>query len=94
MGAALTSLPKWRPGILLSVSAFNHERAPIYAYSDSFPTNSLSGQTMMYNGTLSIGSSSSDGLQHSEHHECGVASVSIAPLAGYDAKATSVKCNV
>ena len=37
----LTSLPKWGLSALLSVSTFNHERAPMYAYSNSLPTNSL-----------------------------------------------------
>ena len=41
MGGALIRLPKWRVGILLRVSTFNHKRTPIYVYSDSLPTNPL-----------------------------------------------------
>ena len=37
----LTSLPKRGVDPLLSVFTFNHERAPIYAYSDSLPSNLL-----------------------------------------------------
>ena len=60
----LTSLPKRGVGTLLSVSAINHERAPMYIYSDSLPTNSLKVWT--YNGAAGLGSSRSDGTQHSE----------------------------
>ena len=34
-------------GPLLSASAFNHERAPMYAYRDTLPTNSLVSQMML-----------------------------------------------
>ena len=37
----LTSLPKRRVGTVLSVSTINHERASMYIYSNSLPTNSL-----------------------------------------------------
>ena len=41
MGGAPYKPAKEGMGALLSVPAFNHERAPMYAYSDSLPTNSL-----------------------------------------------------
>ena len=34
----LTSQPKREMGALSSVSAFNHERMPMYIYSDSIPS--------------------------------------------------------
>ena len=37
----LTSLPKRGVGALLSVSAYNHKRAPMYVYSYSLPSKSL-----------------------------------------------------
>ena len=43
---------------------FNHKKAPIYAYSDSLPTNI--GQTVMHNGAASLRSSCSNSMQHSE----------------------------
>ena len=43
----LTSPSKRGVGALLSVSAFNHKRASIYAYSDSIPLM----QTITYSGT-------------------------------------------
>ena len=61
----LTSLPKRGLGTLLRVSPFNHERAPMYAYSD--PQNHwIIGQTILYNGAANLGSSHSDMPQHSE----------------------------
>ena len=37
----LTSLPKHGVGTLLSVSTFNHERAPHYVYSDLIPSKQI-----------------------------------------------------
>ena len=41
----LTSMPKRRVGAHSCVSAFNHERGPMYAYSNSLPLNSLKYRT-------------------------------------------------
>ena len=41
----LTSLPKRRVGAFSCVSAFNHKRGRMYAYSDSLPLNLLKYRT-------------------------------------------------
>ena len=41
MAEHLTSMSKRGVGTLSSLLKFNHERAPMYAYSDSLPSTSL-----------------------------------------------------
>ena len=59
----LTSLANRSVGTLLSVSAFNYERAPIHIYSNSMPS-SISLK-IMYKGATSAFEVESDGTQHS-----------------------------
>ena len=75
-------------GTLLSVSIFNHERVPMYAYSNSLPANL---QNYWTNNNVQL-SRWPWNFKHTTlrtekcHSECGVAIVSVATIAGYDAK--------
>ena len=75
-------------GTLLSVSIFNHERAPMYAYSNSLPANL---QNCWTNNNVQLSrwpwNFKHATLRTEKHHsEFGAAIVSVATLAGYDAK--------
>ena len=62
--------------LFFSVSAFNHERAPMYAYSNSLPTNLLkywiNNNVQRSHG---LGSSRPDGMQPSERQNATVSVV-------------------
>ena len=61
----LTCLPKRGVGALLSVSAFNHERAPM-SYLQQLDV--LKANKLANDGIPATSKLSSDGTQHSERH--------------------------